>query len=96
MADVREIAPATDRAKRTRKILLKVLRMHLNFHQDDLAGFALVTWDMRGGAHSAYLTENGMVSESLMPSYVKDCLNRHVAVVLAERTQSELVTPDPA
>lgn len=94
MAELFEIAPATERARRIKKILGRVLRLHMDFHGADFAGFAIVTWDMTGGAHSGYFTEHGMVSESLMPAYVHDALNRHLAVVLAERTQSDIITPD--
>lgn len=94
MAVLREVTPNKVRARKTRLIMGRTLRHHLSAFGDDVAGFALVTWDMRGGAQSAFLTVNGMVSASLMPSFVHDVLNRHVAVDLAQREEINLVTPD--
>lgn len=91
---VEEVDPSNERARQVRRILGAALKQAFEFFGDDLAGFALVTWDMRGGAHSGYLTEYGMVGESLMPAYVHDSLNRHLSVVLVERTESVIV-PDP-
>lgn len=92
MAEIHEIDPGADRAGRIRRIMGRVLRNHLEAHGDELAGFAMVTWDMRGEATSGYCTEIGPVGESLMPAFVKDALQRHLAVVLVERTESRPVT----
>ncbi len=56
------------------------------------AGFALVTWDERGECRTSYYADTGPISAHLMPSYVADALNRHVAVDIAQRTASNLVT----
>ena len=92
---VTEIDPATDRAGKVRRILGQAVKRALDQHGDGLAGFALVSWDMLGDANSAYFTEFGMVGEGLMPTYVHDALNRHLAAVIVERSQTYRVT-DPA
>ena len=55
----------------------------------NLAGFALVTWDMRGEMRSAYLAADGPFAPSLVPTAVHDALNRHLAVVLAKEASLE-------
>lgn len=77
-----------DRAANVRAILNNSVADAFEVQGDDLAGFALVTWDPRGGAQSAYFTSEGPVSDSLMPVYVADVLSRHVTVAVAERTES--------
>jgi hypothetical protein len=94
MAELVEIDPGADRAQRVRRIIGRSLQNHLREHGDEIAGFAFVTWDMRGEATSGYMTEVGPIGESLMPAFVKDALQRHLAVVLVERTQSMPITGD--
>ena len=65
------------------------LRAALNC--DNIAGFALVTWDMRGQAHSTFSTDMGPIGRGLMPSYVKDQLMTHVAVMTAQESESEKI-----
>jgi hypothetical protein len=89
-----EVAPDKHRARKARLILGRVIRDAIDFHGTDFAGFALVTWDMRGGAHSGYFAEVGMVSESLMPTFAHDALNRHLAAVIAERASSNRIDGD--
>lgn len=89
MSTVTEIAPKKHRAARVRRIFGRCLRTHIERHGEDIAGFAIVSWDMLGHAHSSYSTEVGPVSPSLMPAYTHDALNRLYAVVLAEES-----TPD--
>jgi hypothetical protein len=91
MADIREITPAADRAQEVRRVIFRTLRRHFQDQGDDIAGFAIVTWDMRGEASSGYSTDVGPVGESLMPAFVKDALQRHLSVVLAERTHSDII-----
>lgn len=92
MAEIHEIDPGADRAQRVRRIIGRVLKKHFADHGSEIAGFALVSWDMRGEATSGYFTEVGPVGESLMPSFVKDALQRHLAVVLVERTGSDRIS----
>lgn len=89
-----EFRPDKAALARRRRIMGRALRAALDTHGSELAGFALVSWDRRGGAHTTYLAQDGMVSESLMPTLVHDALNRHVAVVLAEREASRPLDDD--
>lgn len=93
-AELYAVAPGNARARHVRRILGSAIRSHIRQQGDDIAGFALVTWDMRGGACGAYLTDVGPVATTLLPTYVHDVLNRHVAVELAVGT--EVVTGDEA
>jgi hypothetical protein len=89
------VDPQTARAGRVRRLLGQALKAAFYDHGESLAGYALVTWDMRGACHTGYLATHGVVSESLMPALVHDALNRHVAVNISQRTQSEELT-DPS
>lgn len=88
-ADLHEIRPDKEALATRRRIIGRSLRHALAHHGDGFCGFALVTWNHQGGAYSGYLAEYGVIGESLMPAYVHDALNRHVAVVVAERGRSE-------
>lgn len=51
---------------------------------DNVSGYALVVWDKEGNLRSAYNAAQGPVAASLVPTFVSDALNRHVAVMLAK------------
>ena len=56
---------------------------------DNIAGFALVTWDREGSLRSAYDTSYGPIGPALVPTLSADALNRHVAVMLAAEKVAE-------
>lgn len=91
MAEIHEITSRRDRARQLRRMLVACLRRNFVDFGDDLAGFALVTWDARGDAHSSYFADDGPVGESLVPVFTADALNRHIAVALAERTRDDRI-----
>ena len=91
-----KIDPRAKRAISVCKILRNCGKSAIKSHGDDLAGFALVTWDMRGTVHTTFLTEYGIVSRDIMPCLVKDALNRHVAMSLAHECVSTPITDDSA
>jgi hypothetical protein len=80
---IKEIDPKADRAANRRKILGKSLRQSLR-NVGDLEGFAICVWDARGDCCTNYFTATGPVSRSMMPGFVKDALNRHVAVEIGK------------
>lgn len=92
MGKIEEIDIVGDRSARVRRIMGRTLRKALEDHGGDIAGFALVSWDMRGSVTSGYFTDVGPVSSSLMPSFVKDALDRHVTLVMVEETSSNKIT----
>ena len=92
---VTEVRPDRDRARRVLKSALLGIRRMREVQGDDLAGYALVHWDARGECGSTLLA-GGMVGEALVPSYVGAALNRHVAVLIAERTGSTTLPGDDA
>lgn len=91
---VHEVNPHLDRVRRIRKIAGQSLSQHMRRHGNALGGFAIVTWNECGEVQSAYYTATGPISESLMPVYVHDALNRHVAVRLTERARTNQITGD--
>jgi hypothetical protein len=92
MANVVDIDLVGDRAKKVRRILGRCVKSAIDAHGGDIAGFALVSWDMRGNARSAILDNVGPVAMALVPTYVHDALNRHVAIELARSSAPEEVT----
>lgn len=83
-ADLVLIAPAKDRARDVRRSLGRALRACFRDHGDNLAGFAIVTWDMRGEVASALRSDVGPIGRSMVPMFAHDALNRHVAVLISE------------
>lgn len=87
MSEIREIVPAAVEASED---LARALR--------DLADMvvagryvagAFVVWDMRGAARTVYSAEIGPFAHSMVPAFVHDALNRHLAVVIAQETMVE-------
>ena len=91
---VHEIRPGRDRLAQIRRIMGRALRSALTQQGNELAGFALVTWDNRGDATSAFYTETGPIGDSLLPTFVGDVLNRHQAVLTAQSQQTHLIPGD--
>lgn len=87
MSEIREIVPAAVEAS---ALLARALRDLADMVEADgyVAG-AFVVWDMRGAARTVYSTETGPFSFSMVPAFVHDALNRHVAVVIAQETAAE-------
>lgn len=75
---IREIDPKGERSAGKRRILGKCMRQAL-INVGDMEGFAIVLWDGRGDVVTNYYTATGPVSRAMMPGYVKDALQRHVA-----------------
>jgi hypothetical protein len=94
MVEIREIDIVGDRSERLREILAKSTEMAHEKLGADLAGFALVTWGMRGEVHTAYCADVGPVAPSFVPFFAMQCLQTHRAVVVSHETASERVTPD--
>lgn len=94
MGEIREIAPKRDKAAKVAKMLRRAVASQILSQGEDIAGFALVTWDHRGDTDSSYLTSSGPVSRSFMPILVKDALDRHVTIRTAEEVQTEEIFPD--
>jgi len=86
MAEIREIKPAKERLAQVRRCLGRSVKYGIEQHDERLAGFALVTWNERGDAVTAYLTQFGPVGRSLMPTFVQDNLSRHVATEVFQET----------
>jgi hypothetical protein len=80
---VREFRPDLSDLAQRRRILVAAVRDSFRSHGEDFAGFALVTWDARGNADSAFYADTGPVAESMVPLFAHDVLNRHVAVKAA-------------
>ncbi|AIB11803.1 hypothetical protein ABAZ39_07285 [Azospirillum argentinense] len=86
---VREIAPSTERADRVLRQIAEQADVARSEFGPDLAGFALVAWDMRGAVRTTIDCREGAVALSLVPTFAHDALNRHVAVVIQQTAESE-------
>lgn len=67
------------RAREIRRTVGRALRAHFEDSGDNLAGFVVVTWDMRGVATSTLLANDGPIGTSMVPMFAHDALNRHIA-----------------
>ena len=56
---------------------------------DDVAGYALVIWGKDGEMRTAYNAAQGPIGPALVPTLAADALNRHVAVMLAKKDDSD-------
>lgn len=91
-AKLYEVTVGAERVKRVRRIMGRSLKRSIDGMGDDLAGFAMVVWDMRGGATTTYLAHDGMVGRSLMPAYVHDALQRHVTCDVIEDCTADIIS----
>lgn len=85
---LKQIRPDKRFLAEKRRILARAVKSALANQGDDFAGFVLVTWDNRGNANSSYYADTGPIGESLLPTYTHDVLNRHVAVVTVQNSDS--------
>jgi hypothetical protein len=81
-------------AKRVHNQLNEAVQNARDDQGDSMRGFALITWDNRGGCHTAISTESGPVDVCLVPVYVHDALNRHVAIVINQSSSCEDINGD--
>lgn len=81
---LRTVDPRSAYADSCRSDLNSQVNACCDLHGDDIAGYALIVWDRRGGCRTALWTHEGPVSMALAPTYVGDALNRHVAVMLSQ------------
>ena len=91
---VKEVRPDKEFLAKRRRIFGRSMRNALQSQGAEFAGFALVTWDNRGNATSAFYCDTGPIGESLMPTFVHDALNRHVAVVVSQTADTSRVEGD--
>jgi len=70
-------------AKRLRQSLFAGCRNACNQLGNEIAGFAVVVWGKDAELRSTYDASNGPIRASLVPTLVRDALNRHVSVMLA-------------
>lgn len=73
-----------NRASRLRRELHRAIGVIVDEHGEDLGGYALVAWDMRGQALTVVNAKQGPISEDLAPSYAGHALNRHVTMLMTE------------
>lgn len=83
-AEIVEVDLVGERQQRVRRILGRCVRDALEGWDGDIGGFALITWDMRGEARTAVFDDLGPIGRSLVPAFVHDALNRHLAVAIMQ------------
>jgi hypothetical protein len=95
--DLREVAlsAAIERADKVEAIMQGAV-VSAREALPDLAGFALVAWDMRGATHTVYASDVGPVDRCLVPMFAHGALNRHVAVAIASEAEPTALSPDPS
>ena len=67
-------------AKRIYRKMFDVCRDASKEWGDDIAGFAVVAWNTRGGTLTGYDTTDGPVDSHVMPNVVAHALHRHVTL----------------
>lgn len=87
------IDPASERADAIASIMNEAVALVLSEFGIDLAGFALVAWDMQGEVKSVYMAQHGVVGRCIMPAHVHDALQRHVTVELIEENKTSESVP---
>lgn len=71
MAKIRRINPRRDRAQFVARSLRTASKSLISEFGDNLAGFAIVSWDMCGNSGAAYSAKEGPVSDALVPDYAR-------------------------
>ncbi|WP_045836277.1 hypothetical protein [Hyphomicrobium sp. 99] len=56
----------------------------------DVVGYALVVWGKGGDMRTAYNAAQGPIGPALVPTLAADALNRHVAVMLAQKEDPDV------
>jgi hypothetical protein len=74
-----------DDARRVRRRLFDCARNAAEQLEDEICGFALVTWGHDGELRSAYEASAGPIRWSLVPTLAADALNRHISVMMVEQ-----------
>lgn len=90
---VHKINPGAARARKVGQVLLRTVLSNLENQGEQLAGFALVTWDARGEAQTSFQTAAGPIGRTMVAAYVGNALVQHVAASLAQETPVEIITP---
>jgi hypothetical protein len=92
MSEIREIVPvAVEASEDLSRVLLDLAQA---VKDGQYVAGAFVVWDMRGAARTVYSTEHGPFAHSMVPAFVHDALNRHLAVVIAQENMAEPIGED--
>lgn len=78
MSKVVEIKPSADRAEEVMAELRQTIDIMADILDHDMAGFAIVAWDMRGEPATHICATHGMVSPTLVPAFAHDTFNRYL------------------
>ena len=82
-ATLHVIKPRAQRAAALLKNLLGATAAQGGIHGENLAGYALISWDNRGAVIASYVTGDGPVAPDLLPGYAHTALTTEVAIVEA-------------
>lgn len=94
MSNLREIKPVYIEAnEKLQRVLTELLE---SIKGEDWIAGAFTVWDRRGGAYTVIDAVEGPVHMCMVPMFVHDALNRHVAVDLAQTVTSEPIGMDDA
>ena len=73
-----------DQAKFVRRDLFRCARSQADERGDELSGFALISWDRSGSFKTALQHGYGPFGWTSIPEHMRDALQRHVSVELAQ------------
>lgn len=78
MSDPIVIRPAIERSEQVLEELSESTNIMSDILDNDIAGFSLVMWNMRGEPVTHVSAAHGMVALPFVPVFVHDTLNRYV------------------
>ncbi len=74
MAKIKAINPRRARAKFVVRQLRESSKEVISAFGDNIAGFALVSWDMCGDGGAVYCSKDGPIGDALVPDYARTML----------------------
>ena len=81
--------PARQRADKVSSLLHEAVQEAVEYHGTGLAGFVLLTWDMRGVNETAIHVEAGDLVRDRLPMYVHDAVLTRIAIETAKEEMAE-------
>jgi hypothetical protein len=90
MSELREVRPCAEHAIRTQTEFRKHVEEHIQSHGDNIASYAIVSWDRRGVASTSMGYDIGPIGSSFVPMFVQMALTTRLA-----REDAEIIVLEP-
>jgi hypothetical protein len=78
------VQPAKERAEKIYEQLRSAIEEAQEMLGDDIGGFVLVPFGMRGEDHTMIHVEAGSITHSKLPGYIHDCVLTRIAIETAK------------